>query len=348
MQDIVERVKAFLAERPDVAPDRISAHTKFAPSTLRHVLDGQRTPSDEMAAELERVLRLARAGEIFAMDAAGGSGSQARPVLSIRRRCEVFVTETLRKVGQALSYCAQHAAIGVVTATYGAGKTEAVRYWREHGEGCGREAVIFEFDEFACSNACDFIERLAELLGVEYRGGANYGGRTLRAVCAYLVEHPCLLIFDQCESVRGRIMQVIRQIWDRTRDAGVGVVLLAAPVLMERMQASRLQDLAALTSRVGLWVQSSGLTESEMAAILKSEHITAVDDAAFRLWYRAVGGSMRRLMTSIDLVQAKHAGKPITERTLAGIAAYLWGLNVGVVEPVVGASRDEREQAKVA
>jgi DNA transposition AAA+ family ATPase len=348
MNDIVERVKGFLAERPDVAPDRFAARTKFAPSTLRHVLDGMRAPSEEVTAELERVLRLAKAGEVFPAGAGtvALSEGQARPILPMRRPRDIFATETLRKVGQGLTYCAENAALGVITATYGAGKTEAVRHWREHGEGRGRESFVLELDEFTCANAVDFVERLADLVGAEYKGGCHNGGRTLRALCAHLVKNPCLLLLDQCEGMRARVAQIARQIHDRTHDAGVGMVLLAAPVLMERLQASRISDLAALSSRVGMWVQLRGLSESEMAAILKAERITTVDEAAFRTWYRAVGGSMRRLMASVDLIQAKHAGKQITERTLAGVAAYLWGLNIGVA--VEHAEPARSEQARVA
>ena len=219
-------------------------------------------------------------------------------------------------------------------------------HWREHGEGRGRESFVLELDEFTCANAVDFVERLADLVGAEYKGGCHNGGRTLRAVCAHLVKNPCLLLLDQCEGMRARVAQIARQIHDRTHDAGVGMVLLAAPVLMERLQASRISDLAALSSRVGMWVQLRGLSESEMAAILKAERITTVDEAAFRTWYRAVGGSMRRLMASVDLIQAKHAGKQITERTLAGVAAYLWGLNIGVA--VEHAEPARSEQARVA
>ena len=348
MNDIVERVKGFLAERPDVAPDRFAACTKFAPSTLRHVLDGMREPSADVTAELARVLRLALAGEVFPAGAGtvALSEGQARPILPMRRPRDIFATETLRKVGQGLTYCAENAALGVITATYGAGKTEAVRHWREHGEGRGRESFVLELDEFTCANAVDFVERLADLVGAEYKGGCHNGGRTLRALCAHLVKNPCLLLLDQCEGMRARVAQIARQIHDRTHDAGVGMVLLAAPVLMERLQASRISDLAALSSRVGMWVQLRGLSESEMAAILKAERITTVDEAAFRTWYRAVGGSMRRLMASVDLIQAKHAGKQITERTLAGVAAYLWGLNIGVA--VEHAEPARSEQARVA
>ena len=189
MNDIVERVKGFLAERPDVAPDRFAACTKFAPSTLRHVLDGMREPSADVTAELARVLRLALAGEVFPAGAGAVAlpEGHARPILPVRRPRDIFLTETLRKVGRGLTYCAEHAALGVITATYGAGKTMSVRHWREFGEGRGIESVVFEHSDFSASNSIDFVESLADLVGAEYKRGCHNGGRTLRALCALLL-----------------------------------------------------------------------------------------------------------------------------------------------------------------
>jgi len=74
-----------------------------------------------------------------------------------------------------------------------------------------------------------------------------------------------------------------------------------------------------------------------MAAILKQSGITQVEDAAFRMWYRAVGGSMRRLMASIDLVVTRHAGKTVTSKTVAGLAEHLWGLALDGRAEIAGA-----------
>jgi len=90
---------------------------------------------------------------------------------------------------------------------------------------------------------------------------------------------------------------------DRTHEAGVGVVLLAAPILLQRMNGSKLADLGALTSRVGVWAPLTGVSKQEMAAIVKQEGITDVEEAAFDLWWKATGGSMRRLMRAIDLLR---------------------------------------------
>jgi len=199
--------------------------------------------------------------------------------------------------------------------------------WRRKG-GRDVETLVYEFDEFSAHNKVDFVGCLATEFGLEHTGGSAGGARTFRLVCRYLNENPCLLIFDQCETLRPNVFQVIRQIWDRTHEAGVGVVLLAAPILLQRMNGSKLADLGALTSRVGVWAPLTGVSKQEMAAIVKQEGITDVEEAAFDLWWKATGGSMRRLMRAIDLLKAKHSGKRITERTVTGIAGHLWGVEV--------------------
>ncbi len=166
------------------------------------------------------------------------------------------------------------------------------------------------------------------MLGTDGFHGAQNGGTLFRGVCERLREAPCLLIFDQCETVRARVFQVIRQVWDATNEAGVGIVLLAAPVLLARMMGSRMADLGALTSRVGVWAPLSGVTRAEMAAIVKQEGIADVDEGAFEMWWRATGGSMRRLMRAIDLLKARHQGKRVTEKTIAGVASHLWGMAI--------------------
>jgi len=124
------------------------------------------------------------------------------------------------------------------------------------------------------------------------------------------------------------VCQVIRQLHDRTADAGVGVVMLAAPIFLARLMAGKMADLGALTSRVGIWAPLSGVTRGEMSSIVKQEGFEDVDEEAFDLWYKATNGSMRRLMRSVDLLKAKHAGKRVTEKTVAGVAGHLWGMNL--------------------
>ena len=239
---------------------------------------------------------------------------------------QFYETQTVKRIAEVLDYCAEQCAIGVITADFGVGKTEAVKAWRSATAG-KVESVVFEFDDFSAHNVVDFVRVMARQFGLANQVGSQNGGLVFRDLCEYLRENPCLLIYDQAETVRPRVCQVIRQIWDRTHDAGVGVVMLAAPILLARLMAGKMVDLGALTSRVGIWAPLSGLTRNEMAAIVKQAGFSDVDEAAFDLWFKATAGSMRRLMRSIDLLKAKHQGKRIAEKTIAGVGGMLWGMN---------------------
>ncbi len=324
-----ERLRAFMARRADLSAPDIAAHCMLSEFTVKGFINGNCRGGREVVSEITRVLDLAEAGEILRP---GGGGlfvlaeDPAERTRRVRHIQNFYETQTVRKVAEVLNYCAENAAIGVVTADFGVGKTEAVKAWRL-GRGRKVETLAFEFDEFSSCNKVDFVRQLAEMLGLDAPKGSWNGAFVFRSVCQALRDRPCLLVFDQCEVVRVRIFQIIRQLWDRTHDAGVGVVLLAAPVLMNRMLGSRMADLGALTSRVGIWAPLSGITKAEMAAIVRQEGSGDVEDSAFEAWYRATGGSMRRLMRSLDLLKSKHAGKRITERTIAGVAGSLWGMN---------------------
>jgi hypothetical protein len=242
-----------------------------------------------------------------------------------------YVTQTARKIAEVLDYCAENCAIGLITADFGAGKTEAVRDWRRVTGG-KVESAVFEFDEFSSSNKVDFVRVLAEQFGLRGNAGSQNGGLVFRDLVEYLRRNPCLLIFDQCETLRARVCQVIRQLWDRTSADGVGVVMLGAPILLARLMAGKMADLGALQSRISLYAPLSGLTRPEFADIVKKEGWTDVHEAAFDLWFKACAGSMRRLMRSLDLLRAKHGGRRIEEKTIAGVAAHLWGMQIPAEE----------------
>jgi DNA transposition AAA+ family ATPase len=294
---------------------------------LRGTIPGGRAVVDE----IERVIAQVKAGEILqpggAQHAIVFLEKGQRPERRVVRRDTFYETETARRVWDVLDYAAEHCAIGVVTADFGTGKTEAVKEWRRRTAG-KVQSVVFEFDEFSCCNKVDFIRALGRMFGIECALGPFNGGLVFRELCDRLRQQPCLLCFDQCEGVRPRIFQCIRQLWDRAANAGVGVVLLAAPILLERLSKGKMADLGALSSRVGVWAPLAGLSKEEMAAIVKQEGITEVDAAAFELWWMATGGSMRRLLRAIDLLKAKHAGKPVTEKTVESVAGFLWGMKI--------------------
>jgi DNA transposition AAA+ family ATPase len=323
-------VKALLESRPDLTSLDLAGYTTLSDSAVKSFINGQIRGGRDVVGEVRRVLELARAGDILRPGGPGDSlvlSERPSRVVRVVKAKKLYSTQTVARVAEVLDFCAENCTIGVITAGFGCGKTEAVAAWRCKG-GRYIETLVYEFDEFSSHNKVDFIGGLASEFGLEHAGGSAGGARTFRAVCKYLNENPCLLVFDQCETLRVNVFQVIRQLWDRTHEAGVGVVLLAAPILLQRMNGSKLADLGALTSRVGVWAPLTGVSKQEMAAIVKQEGITDVEEAAFDLWWKATGGSMRRLMRAIDLLKAKHQGKRINERTITGIAGHLWGLQV--------------------
>jgi len=325
-----EEVRAWMKDRPDVTAAHIAQYTTLSDTSVRGWIAGAFPGGRDVVGQILGVVRRAKAGELLTP---GGRESIVLTVDDEKRVRKVastgrfYETQTVKRIGEVLDYCAEHCAIGVITADFGVGKTEAVKAWRR--KNAGRvESVVFEFDEFSSTNKVDFVRVMARHFGLANDVGSQNGGLVFRDLCEYLRQDPCLLIFDQCETLRPRVCQVIRQLHDRTCDAGVGVVMLAAPILLARLMSGKVSDLGALTSRVGLWAPLSGLTRSEMAALVKQEGFADVDEAAFDLWFKATGGSMRRLMRSIDLLKAKHQGKRIGEKTITGVGGMLWGMNL--------------------
>jgi len=324
-----QEVRSWLASRPDITAAHIAQHTTLSDSTVRAWIAGGFPGGRQVVEGIVSAVRKAKAGEIL------GPGGREAVVLTdgnpaaVRKlaNCGKFYeTQTARRIFEVLDYCAENSTIGVATADYGAGKTEAVREWQRRTAG-KIVSNYFEFDEFAATNKVDVVRCMGRMYGIDTNVGSQNGGPVFRELCARIRQNPGLLIFDQCETLRPRVCQVLRQIHDRTADAGVGMVMLAAPILLARLV--KMVDLGALASRVGIYAPLTGISRAEMAAIVKQEGITDLEESAFDLWYKATGGSMRRLIRALDLLKSKHAGKRVTEKTVEGVAGHLWGMNLG-------------------
>jgi len=323
--------KAFLKTRPDLGPADLAQYTTLAESTVRTWLRGDIPGGYEVCEEMRRVLEQARAGDILQPgggEAAVVTENVTQRVRRVTRTGKFYETQTVKRISEVLDYCAEQCAIGVVTADFGVGKTEAVKAWRRRNTG-KVDSFVFEFEAFSSVDKRYFMVAVMSQMGLTVRGNWQNAGLAFQTVVEHLRKNPCLLIFDQCETLRPQICQIIRQIWDRTHAEGVGVVMLSAPILMARLMAGKMVDLGALTSRVGIWAPLSGLTRPEMAAIVKQEGFADVEPEAFELWFKACAGSMRRVMRSVDLLKARHQGKRISEKTIAGVAGMLWGMSLG-------------------
>lgn len=325
---VLQELRALLEERPDIEANALFGYTTLSDTSTRHILNGSAELSEPAGKQLRDLIARVRAGDI--LPAPGPrvvTEDHSARVGRLGRRHDIYKTQTVKRVGEVLTYCAEMGAIGVITAEYGAGKTEAVKLWRAT-DGRRVDSVTYEFDYFTGRNTVDFVEALGGMVGaaVAARKGPQNGRSQFDAVVAALRLRPRLLIFDQCEAVAVRVLQILRQVWDRTRDEGVGVVLLAAPVLQDRLQASRIADLGALSSRVGIWAQLRGLSEAEMAAVLRGEGITEIDEDAQRLLWEMSRGSMRRVMAAVELLQRRHQGKRVAAKNVSQMAEMLWGM----------------------
>jgi DNA transposition AAA+ family ATPase len=322
-----ERVRRLLASRPDLTAEQLAQHTAITASTVRLWLSGGMRGGREVVGQMEQVAELVETGEILAPG--GGPETIILPEDTgncagrIVRQSTFYETQLVRRVAEVCDYCAENGAIGVITSAYGTGKTEAVKAWRR--KTIGRvESVLLELNEYVGCDKTHFICTLERTLGATPAAGWQNGGRAFEDVCKRLRENPVLIIVDQGEVARARIMQIVRQIHDCTAEAGVGVVILAAPILLARL--GKMPDLGALASRVAIFAPLSGLTRAEMAAIIRAEGITDVEEPAFDFWWKNTGGEIRRLMRTIQLLQTRHAGRRITEKTLVGVAGHLWGV----------------------
>lgn len=345
--EVRKEVLAWLETRPDVTRYQLCHYTTMSGAAGMQFLQGKTRmgQSENVAKEFLRVLELARRGDILAPGdgkvIAINAGGPVRRRRIGARRAVTYETETMRRVWASMDYASANASIALITGPYGSGKTHAAQAWMaKHAE----DAAYIELDEFSATGVVNFLDSLAEALGAdEGKTQTQYGGIAFRRMVARLNEEPRMLVLDQCETCRLRVLQVIRQIWDRTRQAGVAVVMLSAPEILVRMTHGRSPGLGALHSRIGAWATVEGVSRQEMAAILKREGITDVDDRAFGLWHSAIRGSMRWLMASIDLVKSQHAGKPVREKTVMGFARHLMGMAIPARAGSV--ARDEDAQA---
>lgn len=338
MSQIRQQVVELLQRRPDIEVYNLYPYTRLNTSTCSMFMAGQRcTPRIE--AEFSRVLAQVANGDILRPDRGDAiticEVESGTPVRQVRRARDFYLTETVRRSIQMLKYCSENAVMGVLTGEYGIGKTEAIQHWREK-EGKKVSHLMFEFDEFSSRNVIDFVGVLADVMDIQHGRTVRSGGATMRAICAQLAKSPMFLIFDQCEACSARIFQVIRQIHDATKHAGVGVLLLGSSLLAQKLQnTGKMKDIGAFTSRVSIWAPLRGVLKEEAAHIVEREGISNIEPAAFELLWKATGGSMRRLMAVTDLLVNKHAGKPVTVRTIEGVASQLWGMHLAAGKALI-------------
>src|SRR5512138_2521029 len=124
--------------------------TTFSDCTIRSFAGGRIRGGSEVVRQIRHVVSQVRAGEILAPGNGASvvlSEDSTAPVRRVRKLRKFYETQTARRIAEVLGYCSENAAIGVITADFGVGKTEAVREWRRT-RGRDVESLVIEFDEF--------------------------------------------------------------------------------------------------------------------------------------------------------------------------------------------------------
>jgi DNA transposition AAA+ family ATPase len=118
-----EEVREWMRSRPDVTAAHIGQYCTLSDGTVRAWIAGGFPGGRDVVGQIlvdeeKRPQKVARVGKFYE-------------------------TQTARRIGEILDFCAEHAAIGVCTAAFGVGKTEAVREWRRRrGRGVRGAGVL--------------------------------------------------------------------------------------------------------------------------------------------------------------------------------------------------------------
>ena len=178
-------LKAFLATRPDLGNPDLAAHTTLADHTVRSFVNGNIPGGNEVVSQLRHVLDLAQAGAILQPGVRNGATvlSDATPerVRRVRKAANFYQTQTVRRVAEVMDFCAEQSAIGVITADFGAGKSEAVAAWRKANAG-KTDSLVLEFDQIRSRNIIDFICLLGAFFGVDRAGGSGQRRQALPGI----------------------------------------------------------------------------------------------------------------------------------------------------------------------
>lgn len=195
--------------------------------------------------------------------------------------------------------CHSEKEIGVLTGPPGIGKTTTIREFAK--DYSGEVILITARPEMSVR---DFIQQLANLLGLGILYGSNYERAT--SVVEELQKRPRTIIVDEAENLaRSSIskLEILRRIYD---DAETGLVLVGTPRLKTLLVKgpSRRENLSQLYSRISYLLEVSGLTAEDVGNILAPCQVA--DTARKELWQVAADtdhGGTRMFFKLWNLVQ---------------------------------------------
>ncbi len=223
-------------------------------------------------------------------------------------------TDVYTSVTRAIRNCHLKGKIGVVTATWGAGKTRTAREYAAAHSGVILIECHYSFP------AKIVLAEIASQIGVEARGSIH---ELLVAVCDKLNKTERVLILDEAEHLSAPVLDVLRNINDR---AGIGIVYLGIPRLMNQFQTIR-KDYGYIWSRVRVREAISHDRAAELAdvRVCLESVLAAVSDGVVKAFHAFTGSDIRRLeeLFFAALAVSKRSGKDISENLVTAVAQQL-------------------------
>ncbi|AEG60042.1 AAA family ATPase [Desulforamulus ruminis] len=227
-----------------------------------------------------------------------------------------IITDDYQRVRGVCRKSQERKEFGIVVGDPGAGKTRALEDYAKENQG----VVMITCDE--TSSIKSVLTEITEGLHLEARGAS---ATLLNKIVKELKRRPRLLIVDEADKVKLKVLETLRGIYDKAKN--IGVVLCGNQPLAEKiiLLAEDRPELARLRDRLGYYITTNGLTEPEAAKFLERVNLTA--SARKMMIDVAVNRGIRQLVKSLDRLLEVTAGERITDSMVTDVGRIYLGFN---------------------
>ena len=258
-RELKERVLDILKERgitkAELA-DRLTemSEARYTRSTISKYLSGKYDANPE---GIESALWE------FVSEFETGEDVKSETATWLRAKTEYFESvDYVNTLGVCRS-CQEDAALGIVIAKSGYGKTHSLKKYAK----MPRVAYIECDDTMACR---DLVEAIEKEIGMPQGAGGTIWSRVNRIRDFFNTNESYLLIIDEADKLINKYtqkkMEIIRGIYDQS---DVGIVIAGEP----RLEAEIKGNLVRFANRMDFYYKLKGLTEQEVREYLKGYEI---------------------------------------------------------------------------
>ena len=305
-RELKERVLDILKERgitkAELA-DRLTemSEARYTRSTISKYLSGKYDANPE---GIESALWE------FVSEFENGEDVKSETATWLRAKTEYFESvDYVNTLGVCRS-CQEDAALGIVIAKSGYGKTHSLKKYAK----MPRVAYIECDDTMACR---DLVEAIEKEIGMPQGAGGTIWSRVNRIRDFFNTNESYLLIIDEADKLINKYtqkkMEIIRGIYDQS---DVGIVIAGEP----RLEAEIKGNLVRFANRMDFYYKLKGLTEQEVREYLKGYEIDepAMNEFMLRARNNQTGcfRLLDRTLTNVLRLMRETGGKRITLKVM--------------------------------